>query len=178
MAGMGGKRTFRCSAKIKDWVEKLLGRIDSEILIRQRSSVDNKISNLIKLRNNIIRIGSLLSGHRLFNTIQDLCTPMPTPSADRFKPGLAILVTGSSDNRQPPYRRTCSLHKSSSNVRAQTDACAARLQVSVDHHCSCPQRETTEYSSPSAQSQVLPCHSAAETRRISLMIGHHVSQAI
>ena len=39
---------------------------ESEILIRQRHDISNKRSNLIRLRNNNTRIGSLLSGHRLF----------------------------------------------------------------------------------------------------------------
>src|SRR5262249_14276696 len=49
-----------------DCVENLFSRIESEILIRQRPGIRNKRLNLIRLRNNNTRIGSLLSGHRLF----------------------------------------------------------------------------------------------------------------
>jgi len=46
-----------------DCVEKLLSRIEIDILIRRRPGNSNKRSNLMRLRNNNIGIGPLLSGH-------------------------------------------------------------------------------------------------------------------
>ena len=63
--------------ELPDCVEKLLSRIESEILIRQRLGIRNKRLNLIGVRNNNTRIGSLLSGHRLFQhnlPTTDSCT--------------------------------------------------------------------------------------------------------
>jgi hypothetical protein len=51
---------------LMDCVEKLLSRIEIEILIRRRPGISNKRSNLMRLRNNNTGIGLLLSGHRLF----------------------------------------------------------------------------------------------------------------
>src|SRR5215469_7464290 len=46
-----------------DCVEKLFSRIEFEILIRRRPGNRNKRSNLMRLRNNNIRISPLLSEH-------------------------------------------------------------------------------------------------------------------